>query len=366
MSDAAVKERPQSVSTDLIIALPKVMTAETFTDEAQFEALYGKVKEAVAQHEPDVSTKGGRDAIASLAYKVARTKTALIKQGKALTEDWREKTKKVNAACNIIEDRLDALKEEARRPLTEWEGAEKARVEKHEAALAKLTAYGQTGIGHPSTDLKAMLAEVEATPAGDAWEEFAPKAAVAKEYAADTLKRLIALAEKQEAEAEELERLRAEKVERDRQEAERLAAEQAAKEEAERAERARIIEEQRKAEAERMEREARERADREAQERIAAAERAAKEADERAKREIEEAKARAEREAEAERKRIADQKAAEEAEQRRRDADKEHRRAVNNAVVAELIECSGIAEAKAQKIVMHIVAGLVPHVTLKY
>lgn len=103
------------VSTDLIIKLPAAMTAATFTDDAEFEKLYSQVKEAVDRHVPDLSTKGGRDAIASVAYKVARTKTALVAQGKKLTEGWRDQTKKVNAACNTIEERLDKLRDEDRK-----------------------------------------------------------------------------------------------------------------------------------------------------------------------------------------------------------------------------------------------------------
>ncbi|WP_418459882.1 hypothetical protein ACNT8L_05830 [Brucella intermedia] len=357
----------QSVSTDLIINLPAVMTAEAFTDEQEFEKLYSKVKEAVDQHVPDLSTKTGRDAIASLAYKVARTKTALIGQGKKLTEDWREKTKKVNAACNLIEERLDTLKDEVRKPLTEWEQAEQDRIDGHKARLESLIAMTRIGYGRPSSELRELLADVQKMPLGAAhWEEYAPQASVAHQDAVDTLSRLLAAAEKQEAEAEELERLRAEKIERDRVEAERLAKEQAAREAEERAERERQAEAARVEREARLAEEARQQAEREAQERIAAAERAAKEAEERAAREVAEAKESAERQAAAERQRVADQKAAEEAEQRRRDADKEHRKTINNAIVAELIECAGISNRQAEKIVVHIVSGLVPNVTLKY
>ena len=271
------------------------------------------------------------------------------------------------------------------------------------------------------------------------WDEFAPQAGVAKIDALDTLKRLLVTAEKQEAEAAELEKLRAEKAERDRQDAERLAAEQAIanrreyakglithikqcalgmiggqtypygilfreleekividdafgdmgaeveearqealktlraaqeqdrkKAEAERLEQERLAEEQRKADIARAAAEAAEKAEREAAEKLAAAERAAKDAEERAARQIEEAKAEADRKAEVERKRIADEKAAAAEEQRRRDADKEHRKTVNGAIVAELVECSGITTDQAQKIVVHMVSGLVPNVTLKY
>lgn len=383
-------------STDLVIKLPAVMTAETFTDDKEFEKLYAKVKEAVDKHVPDVSTKTGRDAIASLAYKVARTKTELLKQGKKLTEDWREQTKKVNAACNTIEDKLDILKEDVRKPLTAWETAEAARVDGHKSRLADLVSMSKVGFGRPSTELRELLAKAEAAPAGkDVWEEFAPQAGVAREDAIDTLKRLLATAEKQEREAAELEQLRAEKAERDRMEAERLAAERARQEETERVERERLAEEKRKADLAAAAEETARRVEREAQEKIESAKLAAAEAEarharelqeaeaarvreaeeakrreveaaERHTREVAEAKAQADREAAAERKRIADAEAAEIAAQKSRDADKAHRKEVNTAIVKELIECSGIKVDQAQKIVVHLVSGLVPNVTLKY
>lgn len=367
-----------NTSTDLIISLPKAMTAETFTDDKEFEKLYAKVKEAVDSHVPDLSTKTGRDAIASVAYKVARTKTALIKQGKALTEGWREQTKKVNAACNTIGERLDKLKEDVRRPLTEWEEAEEKRVADHQKALRHLVEFSEVGFGRSSADIRQMITEVEAMAVCElAWEEFTAQASVAKQNAIDTLNRLLVTAEKQEADALELERLRVAQAERERQDAERIAADEAAKAEAERAEqerqaeadrveRERLAEEQRKADIAKAAEEAAANAQREAAEKLAAAEKAAQDAKDQAAREIAQAKEAADRKAEADRKRIADEQAAAAEEQRRRDADKEHRKTVNQAIVAELIECAKITPTQAQKIVVHMVSGLVPNVTLKY
>lgn len=357
----------ESVSTDLIISLPAAMTAEAFTDDRQFDALYTKINEAVAKHIPDVSSKTGRDAIASLAYKVARTKTALIGQGKKLTETWRDQTKKVNAACNTIEERLDTLRDEVRKPLNQWEDAEAERVDNHKACLEALINLSKIGFGRPSSELRELLADVKQQPMGPAqWEEFAAQAGVAHQDAIDTLTRLLATAEKQEADAAELERLRTAQAERDRQEVERLAAEEVSRLEAARAERERQAEEARKAELAKAADEAAARVERENAERVEAAERQAKEAQERADREIAEAKAKAERDAEAERQRLAAAQEAEAAEQRRRDADREHRKTVNNAIIAELVECAGITAEQGQLIVIHLVGGLVPNVTLKY
>lgn len=386
----------EAASTDLIIKLPAVPDVGTFTDPEEFDRLYSKILEAVKAHVPDVSSKTGRDAIASLAYKVARTKTTLDNQGKALTEEWRSNTTKVNATRNIIKDRLETLQVTVRQPLTDWEEAEQTRVGGHKARLDALIALSKTGFGRPTSELRQLLSDAENTETGaQVWQEFAPQAGVAREDAIDTLKRLLATAEKQEREAAELEQLRAEKAARDRQEAERLAAELQAREAEERADRERLAEEKRRADLAAAAEEAALRVEREAQEKIEAAKRAAAEAEERhakaireaeearlrdidaAKRreqeqaerharEIANAKAEADRKAEAERKRIADAQAAEAAAQKARDADKEHRKTINVAIVKELIECAGITTAQAQKVVTQIALGHVPNVTLKY
>lgn len=354
------------VSTDLIIKLPAAMTAATFTDDAEFEKLYSQVKEAVDKHVPDLTTRTGREAIASVAYKVSRTKTALVAQGKKLTEDWRDQTKKVNAACNTIEERLDKLRDDVRKPLSDWEAAEKARVEKHQQAVNSLLAYVTLSADHHSDDLKDMRDAVEAVIVDTSWDEFQDRAALAKTDALAALDRLTAIAEKREADAAELEALRAAQAERDKQDAERRAADEAAAAEAQRVETERQAEEKRKADIAAAAAEAAAQAERDAAKRIADAERAADEAKKRADDAIAAAKAEADRKADAERKRVAAEQEAEAAEQRRRDADRQHRKTVNQAIVTELVECSGITPDQAQKIVVHLVGGLVPNVTLKY
>lgn len=344
-----------STSTDLIIALPAKADVATFTDEKAFEDLYEKIVKKVGEHVPDVSTKAGRDAIASLAYKVARTKTTLDKQGKDLTEEWRKNTSKVNATRNTISDRLEALQKTVRKPLTDWEVAEQARIDKHQAALDLLLSLITTPLGLPSADLKTMLVTVDGIVVDASWEEFEDRAALAKQDAVASLTRLIDVAVKREADAAELAALRAAQAERDRQEADRLASEEAARAEAVRIERERLAEEQRKDAIAQAAAYAAEKAERDAQARIDAAEQEAREANERA-----------ERAAEAERQRIADEQASQVAEQQRREADIEHRRTVNNTVVNALVACAEISPDQAKKIVAHMVSGLIPNVTFNY
>lgn len=73
---------------------------------------------------PDISTASGRKSVASNAAKVAKAKTYLDDIGKSYVAELKELPKKIDAARKSMRDRLDALKDEVRAPLTEYEAAQ--------------------------------------------------------------------------------------------------------------------------------------------------------------------------------------------------------------------------------------------------
>jgi len=77
---------------------------------------------------PDVSTKKGRDAIASMAYKVAKSKTALDGLGKELVAELKQIPALIDAERKRMRDTLDAWRDEVRKPVDDWE-AEQAAIE---------------------------------------------------------------------------------------------------------------------------------------------------------------------------------------------------------------------------------------------
>lgn len=341
----------------------ELIPLDTLTPAAVFapggvDDILAKIEGEVRGVHTDISTKAGRDAIASTAYKIARSKTALDDMGKALVADWKEKSKKVDAERKKLRDRLDALKDEVRQPLTDWENAEKARVEGHEAEIARIEAMGRFDEPEPSVEaVRARHAEYNALPARD-WQEFDRRAAFAIDETGQRLNHVLALAEKREAERAELERLRAEQAERERKEHEaRIAAEAAeraraeaeakAKREADEAA-ARADAERRRVEQERAEAEAR----------AARAEQEAKAAAERAERDKQAA-------VEDERRRAAEAKAAEEAAAAKREANKRHAAKINNEVLAGLTAC-GVDADTGKAIIAAIVRGAIPHVKITY
>jgi hypothetical protein len=364
MPEAAVKDAP---STELIV-LDKLTPAVIFAPGGVDDILAKIAREVRSQH-TDISTKAGREAVASLAYKVARSKSALDKMGKELGETHYKSWKAITAERARIEKDLDALKDEVRKPLTDWENAEKDRIAGHEAAVAAFTTALQCiGPGSTSAEIQEAIKSIETMPERD-WEEFAKRAEEARTKALADLRSYEAGAIKREAEAAELARLRAEQIAREQKERDdRIAAEAA--------ERARIeAETKAKREAEEAAAKAdaeRKRVEQEKAEAIARAERA--EADQKAyaaavEQEAKEAAERAERSRlaaiEQERKRAADEQAAIAAETAKREADKKHRAKINNEALAALV-LLGVETELAKTVIAAIARGEVPHTKMVY
>lgn len=365
-------------------ALPTILAADK-TD------ILGKLAAKVAAFKPDVSTATGRDEMRSLAYEIAKNKTALVKIGKGLTEEARAMVKNINAECNVIEDRMDELRDRVRAPLTAWENREKERVAAHETALAAITEAAHYGQQETVAELSARLDYLMNYPARD-WQEFTERANAALVAETDRTAGLLAAAQKREAEAAELERLRAAEAERQRLatiEAQRVREEQIVREAAERA--------TREAEA-KAAREAAEREQAIQREREAAARREQEQRDavEQSKRALEAQKAHAKAEAEraerdqsaaveAERRRLERiaaeaeaarqrQAEAERAEAERRAANVAHRKRINGEALADMILAisevhagsSEYDEAACKAVITAIAKGSIRHVAIGY
>ncbi|MDU1384997.1 MAG: cell envelope biogenesis protein TolA [Proteus mirabilis] len=270
----------------------------------------------------DFSVAKNRKAFASLAYKVAQTKTYIDKEGKAVVDKLKELPKKVDASRKIFRDELDALSTDIRKPLTEWEAQEKAREEAE--ALKK-----QIEVDHEEALQMNELFDLR--------------------KAEEERKRI--------AREEEMKRQAAEQA--------RLEAERKAQQEIEAA-----------ARREREAKEAAERAEREKQEAIQRAEQAAKEAKEKAERDAKEAQERAEREKqlaiEAVRKKVQEAEQARLAEEERkrqeeakRQADKEHRRKYNQEILQALVS-HGFDEKLATEFIKLVASNKIPHMTMNY
>ncbi|WP_236225728.1 hypothetical protein [Pseudomonas pseudonitroreducens] len=312
---------------------------------------------------PDVSTRKGREAIASIAYKVARSKTALDNAGKELVAELKEVPKKIDAERKRMRDLLDTWQADVRRPLTEWEEAEAARVAAHERRVDELRCTNTEG--RTAAEIESAISLIEEIEVGTEWEEFEPEAHRVKAASLTALREALTVRQKYEAEQAELERLRAEsaareqrereeRIAREAAEAERLAAERRAQEERDAATRR---EAEAKAAAERRELELKLQAEHAEREKV--------EAQRRAEEAERDAQARVEAAAAAERQRQADEQARIEREAAAREADKAHKKTINNEALAALI-AGGMPEECAKQAITLIAQRKVPHITINY
>lgn len=357
--------KTDTAQTHLVVIEPTTAVA-LFTEGQGVAELLADIRQKATSLVPDITTAKGRKEIASVAHAVARTKTYLDGLGKEQTDKFKEIPKRIDANRKQIRDTLDALKDEVRAPLTQYEAAEEARVAALQSRLARLNELGSSAsIEIAAADLQVMLQEVEQNALDDTWQELLPQATVAKELAAKRLGEALAARQKYEADQAELEQLRQKQAEQERIDRERLIVEQAA-------EQARQEEENRQ----RLEREAAQHREQEAQRQAQVAQQAAeqarrdseaaelarKQAEANAARQAEEAAARA---AEQERQRIADEQRQKAAEDAARAADMEHRRSINNAILMDLMGL-GIEEGKAINLIKHIASNKIDHLTINY
>lgn len=376
MATAPAIDHDQSASNSIAVIVAQT-PAVVLTDDQQRDKLFAHIQREIDAFTPDLSTAKGRDAIKSFAFKITRTKTAIDDAGKKLNEDARARINVVDAARKVAREKLEEMAKGVRKPLTDWEEAEKARVAAIDGMIAQLKAHARVD----SLDTAAMVRERgtqvwNITLDPDVFQDRLAEVQQIKAEAVDALNNALARLTKEEADRAELERLRA-------AEAERLAKEQAEREEREAAERAQAearAAEERRVAAEKAEQERLARVQQEAEERAKREAEAAAEAERlRIQREHEEALAaerrraeEAERAAQAERDRIAKEDADRQAEadriaaeQARREADQAHRTSVKTAAKQALMTC-GADEETARKIVVAILAGEVPNVTLRF
>lgn len=329
----------------------------------RFDEMFAELERQVREFEPDLRTATSRQKITALASSITRRKTAIDAAGKELNESKRAEIAAVDAVRKSIRERLDALKEEARRPLTDWERAEEARVAQRKRDMEDMREAGTIRLEDTVADLEERVASLEAmTFDPEVFGDMLEAAEDRRDQSVASLEAGIIRLMREEAERAELAQLRAEAEERRKADEARLAAERA---EEERVQIARLEEnrardlERRQAEEEEAQRrraaEAAARAVAEAEERHAAELRRIEQEREDERRAAEQAEAR---------RLAAEREAREAADARQRDI--EHRSKIMGEAKVAIMEAGKITEAKAKEIVHAIAGGTVPHVSIRF
>ena len=211
------------------LAVIETMTGSELFKPGTIDPILDRIKAEVRATPVDISTEDGRKACASLAYKVAKSKTFIDGVRKSLVEDEKKRLKLIDQEGSRIWDELESLQKEVRQPLTDWENAEKTRVATHESELAELIGAGEWSLANwqilPVEAMQDRLREI--TSSTYDWEEFLQRARAAVVVTIAQIKDAIARREKADADAAELARLRAEQVVRDQKEREERIAREA-------------------------------------------------------------------------------------------------------------------------------------------
>ena len=318
---------------DLTVIEIKPEQAPTLYRAGGLDAYLEQIRQAVNEV-PDLTTKKGRDRVASLAAQVSRSKTAIEKPGREYLKRLKEAVRPAEAEIKRFVDACDELRDATRKPLTEWE-AEQERIKAEEA----MNALHAEALAMNEEFDRQLAARIEsdhemALLMNDAFDrEQADKAAEAERQRIaheEEIKRLAAAAAAREVE---------QRAQREREEAAHREA--VLKAQAEQAERDRIAAEQ-KAEADK-------------QAAIEAERRKAQEEADRIRREAEQR----EQARLAEEKRKAD-------EQARREADVKHRKAVGTEIVKALLANTSLTRDQAIEVLTAVKDGCIPHTGISY
>ncbi len=273
-------------------------------------AVDAKIKEFHKKHILDMQKKKDRDILRSFSAQIPRSKAFVDDKRKIYVKDKKAELKIIDSECKIFRDEMDLKKAVTRKPLTDWEDAEKARIEEER-------------------QFEIYLLE---------WDE-----AIAED---DIFNREKALALK------EAEIAKVEEEKRQKDEEERLA-------KAQRDAEAKIQHE--KDEKERIKREAQEAAEIAKRDKIAAEERAKLEKEIAIQKAKDEAKAEAQKK---EQQRLDREKAEKEAAEKKA-ANKRHQANINNKILAAFNTLE-IPKDTAKKIVIAVCQGKIPHMTINY
>jgi colicin import membrane protein len=185
-----------------LIPIESINAVEVFTGQ-NLDDLLARIRAEVAPIVPDLTTASSRKEIASLAYKVARSKTAIDDAGKTLVADWKSKAAEVDASRKKARDYLDALRDEVRKPLDDWE-ADQARIEQEAIQAAQrereaAEAAARADLERRDADIRAREAVIAAKEKEIADKAAAEQAAIAQAARDEAIRQQAEARAKQEA-----------------------------------------------------------------------------------------------------------------------------------------------------------------------
>ena len=345
-----------------LIVLEELSATEVFKGDGLSEVI-SKIRTEVTSVIYDVNKKKDRDLMRTNAAKVSKAKTKLDGMGKDLTDEWKAKSKVIDSSRKSMRESMDDLRDEVRAPLTDYENKEKealAALETFHENIIKLakTVDAESEQFYTVEQLQSNLEKLSNTVVDESLGKLELACIKAKASGIEKLTRAISDLAAKIQQDKELEELRANQAEQ-----ERLANEQRIREEAEertREEAARAMLKQKRDSENEALRIANESADREAK---------AKQDQQRAEQQLidQQAKAEADKIAaiEAEKARQVAEQAQQEKDAADREANKEHKKKINNETMQCFID-GGLSEESAKLAVTLLAKKVIKNAQINY
>lgn len=209
------------VDTDYsVLVVEKKDLQAFFLDAEKLDALYGHVEKMARALVADPLTKEGASQIKSCARQIASVKKRIDDIGKDVVADLKKLPGQIDANRKSLRERLEALQDDIRRPVTE--------IENREDEIDGIKSIHMRLANAASGDIHKELEFVRSIPlTEEKWHESLEKAKAAVEGEAKALALLLDTALKREKDAAELDKLR-----KNQEEADRIIRENKIKEEA--------------------------------------------------------------------------------------------------------------------------------------
>jgi len=209
------------VDTDYsVLVVEKKDLQAFFLDPAKLDTLYGHVEKMARALVADPLTKEGASQIKSCARQIASVKKRIDDIGKDVVAELKKLPGQIDANRKSLRERLEALQDDIRRPVTE--------IENREDEIDGIKGIHLRLANASSEEIAKELEFVKKIPlTEEKWHESLEKAKAAIAGETKALELLKSTAEKREKDAEELEQLR-----KNQEEADRIIRENKIKEEA--------------------------------------------------------------------------------------------------------------------------------------
>ena len=174
--------------------LKKLSVITTFSDTTKIDKAILKFRKEALSVVPDLTTKKGRDAIASLAFAISKKKTNIVGQMvDPSIEEAKTLVKNVNGGKKHFQAEMDILRNEVRKPLNEWEAAEKikeeARIKAINERISGIHAIATFDPSNPpgKEEIASLMEAVDSINCEEGFDEFTQDALQAKSRVKEVL-----------------------------------------------------------------------------------------------------------------------------------------------------------------------------------